>query len=311
MTIWVISDGAAGNENQALAVAGALGVDAPAIWRVRARRPWNWLAPQWSPVLGADTWVPPLPLTGLPDLAIGAGRIGAAALLSLKRLSHGRTRTLQILDPRINPARFDALLVPRHDQRAGPNVVVIDGSVHAIDDDWLQRMRAAAPPAAPPRSVALIGGPRAGVPISFASLQRLGATLMRWQRLQGGSIQIIGSRRTPAVWREQLKAVIGTAGNCWFDASDGVNPYRSALAWGDRFIVSADSINMLSEALGTGMPVYALCDGMPSGKIGRFHRSMIDSSRLRPLSDAPQTWSYAPLRELARVLPELTRLLRW
>ena len=43
-TCWVISDGAAGNERQALALAQGLGLEAVTI-RLRLARPWRWFAP--------------------------------------------------------------------------------------------------------------------------------------------------------------------------------------------------------------------------------------------------------------------------
>ena len=39
----------------------------------------------------------------------------------------------------------------------------------------------------------------------------------------------------------------------WGDA--GANPYYGLLAWGDRFIVTEDSVSMLAETLATGKPV--------------------------------------------------------
>lgn len=310
MTTWILSDGAAGNENQALALAAALGLAAPKVWRLRARRPWNWLAPQWAPVLSAAQWTPPLAGSDWPDLAIGAGRTGAAALLSIKRLSAGRTRTVQILDPRVASDRFDLVLVPAHDQVRGDNIIAVDGAIHTVTADWLAQIRRENPATAPaPRAVLLVGGPRRGVAISQHTFERMRAELGNWQSTTGGSLQIIGSRRTPRHWRGWLETAALKANSQWFDAGDGDNPYRAALAWGDRFYVSGDSINMLSEAMGTGRPVFAVCNGIPKGKIGRFHQAMHDSGRLHALGATAVGSDYPPLRELERITPELRRRL--
>ncbi|HEY8009474.1 MAG TPA: ELM1/GtrOC1 family putative glycosyltransferase, partial [Rudaea sp.] len=42
--VCVITDGAMGNERQALALAGAMGLT-PAVHRIRLRPPWRWFAP--------------------------------------------------------------------------------------------------------------------------------------------------------------------------------------------------------------------------------------------------------------------------
>lgn len=309
-TCWIVSDGAAGNEKQALALASGLGLR-PSVLRIGLRAPWRWLAPRFAPVPGAGAFLPRLP-EPFPEIAIGAGRIGAVALLSLKKLSGGSTRTVQILDPRIDPARFDLVIAPRHDRLAGAHVISIDGALHSIDADWIVRTRAAHPQAgtrASPRTVLLIGGPRRGVPLDTGVLASALSTLARWQSHEGGSLTVIGSRRTPSAWRSAVRAALPAGCTCWFTEADGQNPYAGALAWADRLIVSADSVNMLSEALGTGRPAYLLSGGRASGKLGRFHEDLYASRRLRRLDEGPADWSYPPLRELAGILPEVRQRL--
>lgn len=309
MHTWILTDGAAGNEIQAMAAAQALGASAPRVWRLRARLPWQWLAPQWAPVLGPWNWLPALTADALPDLAIGAGRIGAAALLTIKRL-HPATRTLQILAPRVAVDRYDAVLVPRHDGLRGANVVVIDGSVHAIDESWLARERAAAPaPPAAPRNLVLIGGPRRGVHFDASCWALLEQRLVDWHAAEGGSALIVGSRRTPLAWRSALERIRADWLRHWYSSADGANPYRSALAWADRIVVTGDSVNMLSEAMATGRPVHALMHGRADGKLDRFHAEMRSAGRLLSMVDDAQFTPYPPLRELARVAPELQFLL--
>lgn len=311
-TCWVISDGAAGNEKQALALATGLGLR-PSVLRIGLKAPWRWLAPRFAPVPGAAAFLPRLP-EPFPEIAIAAGRIGAVALLSLRKLSGGATRTVQILDPRVDPARFDLVIAPRHDQLEGANVIAIDGALHNVDEAWLARARSADPQAgarAAPRSVLLVGGPRRGVALDAGVLTTALDTLAAWHRREGGSLVVIGSRRTPPAWRTAVRAALPPGASCWFSEADGPNPYAGALAWADRLIVSADSVNMLSEALGSGRPVYLLAGGPAQGKLGRFHETLLASGRLRRLESGPASWSYAPLRELARILPELKgRLLR-
>lgn len=305
-SIAVLTDGAAGNELQALALAHALSGEPPRVWRLRARWPYSALAPRFAPVLAPSAWMPPLMQDPWPELAVGCGRMGAAALLTIARASGGRTRTLQILDPRIDTGRYDVVIAPAHDQLAGANVIAIEGSLNAIDDAWLAQQRAQAPDLgaqASPRTLLLVGGHRRGVDLALASFERLAQTMARWRALGGGSLWMIGSRRTPAAWRRRLRRLFADAQICWFDTSDGANPYRGALAWADRIICTADSVNMQSEALATGKPVFALSEGEPAGKLGRFQRAQIAAGRLRLLGSEPLEWRYTPLRELQRIVP--------
>lgn len=303
-TTWIVSDGAAGNELQALALAHGLGTELRLL-RLRARWPWSQLAPQWAPVVPAKAWKPDALSGPWPALAIGAGRMGAAALLTIAKASAGQTRTVQILDPRVSPARFDLVIAPAHDRLDAPNAIAIAGSLHAIDDDWLAGERAnhVAIGALPgPRLVVLIGGPRRQVGFGQTELAVLDSAFANWRGRQG-SVILIGSRRTPAIWAELLRSRFGAAATVWFDERDGPNPYRGALAWGDSFIVSADSVSMQSEVLGTGKPVYSLGTDVPTSKPGRFQHSQVEAGRLRAFAGTFDDWSYAPLRELARILP--------
>ena len=305
-TIAVVSDGAAGNELQALALAGVLSSEPPRIWQLQPGWPFSALVPQFAPVLAPQQWRPALTGDPWPDVAVGAGRIGAAALLTLKRASGGRTRTVQILDPRIDPARFDLVIAPAHDRLFGANVISVEGSLHAINAAWLARERLAGVllrRLSGPRTVVLIGGQRRGVTIDRRTFVRLAHALDNWRLRDAGSLIVIGSRRTPVAWARRARRMFASADVLWFAASDGDNPYRGALAWGDRFIVTADSVNMQSEALATGKPVFSLCESVPTGKLGRFHRALVESGRLRPLRNDPVAWSYPPLRELERIAP--------
>ncbi len=302
---WIVTDGAAGNELQALALSAALGDAEPKVWRLRAKWPWRALAPQFAPVLSPRAWLPPL-AGAWPTLAIGAGRMGAAALLTLARASGERTQTVQILDPRISPARFDLVIAPRHDGLVGANVIAVDGSLHGVDDAWLDRERlanSAFAKLASPRRVILIGGPRRGIGFDERHIAHLARTLVADRQARGGSVVLIGSRRTPAAWRARLMDGLGVVDRAWFSDADGANPFSAALAWGEVFFVSADSINMQSESLGTGSPVYCLGDAEPRSKIARFQHAMMTSGRLRILGDGIESWTYEPLREMGRILP--------
>lgn len=309
--IWVISDGAAGNERQAMALAGALGEATPRVWRLRARRPWRWSAPRRLP--GArDAFGQEFSqaLASPPALAIGCGRQAALAT----RLLHERgVPVVQILDPRIGTAHWDVVVAPAHDRLAGANVVTLSGSLHPLDDAWLSRARRefarfAALPG--PRIGLLLGGPVRAARLDEAWWDGLAEMLDHWLERDGGSLLVTGSRRTPAWLADAVRERFGQApGLRWFGDADGPNPYPGILAWSDRLVVSPDSVNLLSEACATHAPVYVHMPKPVRGRHGEFLHDLIARARIRPMKFSPGDWPVTPLRELPRVAAEVRHLL--
>jgi mitochondrial fission protein ELM1 len=100
-TCWVLTEGKAGMENQALGLAERLNMS-PVVKRVRLKWPWNKLAP-YSPgapfgrqTADSDSIAPPW-----PRLVIGVGRQSIPFMAAIKRASGGRTVTVQTQDPRV------------------------------------------------------------------------------------------------------------------------------------------------------------------------------------------------------------------
>lgn len=316
-TAWVISDGAAGNERQALALAQAMRLT-PAVAQVPLRAPWSWFAPRL--LRGARLALPREIREHLqapwPALAIGCGRHAALLTRYLRRASGGRTFAVQILDPRIDPAQFDLVIAPRHDELAGANVVQMLGSLNTIDEDWLAAGLSRFPTVAQlphPRTTLLLGGPRRGLGMDDAwfddFLARIGALIAR----DGGSLLIARSRRTPDVWgaraRERLRA---DCRHVWNGPGDGENPYQGYLAAADRIVVTPDSVNMLSEACATGKPVLTLLPGAARGRIPLLHMELRGQGWLHtldPQMDFSTLHQPPPLREIAAVASKVWHVL--
>jgi len=315
--VWVLSDGAAGNERQALALAQALRV-APTALRVRLRPPWRWLAPRL--LAGTPLALPRAVAVQLrepwPALAIGCGRHAALLTRWLRRASAGRTFTIQILAPRIDPTHFDLVIAPRHDELAGANVIQTLGALNAIDDDWLAAGLARFPNLAQlpqPRTTLLLGGPRRGLAMDNAWFDDLLARVNALVARDGGSLLIASSRRTPKAWRARARAMLrADCRHIWNGPGDGENPYQGYLAAADRLIVTPDSVNMLSEACATGVPVLSLLPAGARGRIPRLHAELAGQGWLHALdpqvdfSTLPQS---APLRELAAVASKVRHVL--
>ncbi len=301
---WVISDGAAGNERQALALAAALDVPARVLV-LPLRPPWSWCAPRQLPggrlALSArdrEAFTPPW-----PDLAIGCGRDAALLTRMLRSLSDGACFTVQILDPRLDTRHWDAVIAPRHDDLAGANVIRTLGALNPVDDAWLASAREAFPDfgALPrPRIALLVGGPGRGIEFDARLAQALAGTVAALA--QGGSVLATASRRTPAPFAQSLRdALAKFPGVFW--SGGGANPYPGILGWADRIVVTPDSVNMISEACATGLPVHTVTTAPLPDIRARFHDALRERGLLTdpgaPPGHAP------PLRETGEVAAQL------
>ena len=316
ITLWVLSDGRAGNEAQALGLAEALARRRPARIEVRRVALTRWAAllpPAWSWRLGArrGSW----PFSGLaegaealappwPEAVIGAGRRTAPIAAGLKRL-HG-IAAVQILDPQMPPRAFDAVVVPEHDVLTGSNVVRSVGAPNRLTPGviaqaaacWAERLSALPRP----RLAVLVGGPSGSA--RFAETDALELTLALEALARTHGLMVTGSRRTPPGLMERLRAALPGA-FVW--DGEGENPYPGLLGHADAVLVTEDSVNMASEAATAGLPVHVFPLGRVAPKIARFHESLAARGASRRFTGGIGRWEYEPLAEADRIAGDLVR----
>lgn len=309
-TCWIVTEGIAGTENQCIGVAEALGLT-PVVKRIALRAPWKQLSP-WLPfgdglalAPGSDRLDPPY-----PDLLIASGRKAVGLARHIRQKSRGRTFTVIVQDPRIDPARFDLVAVPQHDPTRGPNVVVTTAALHRVTP---QKLAAEAAKFAgkfdhlpPVRIAVLIGGNSKAHKMTAAVAERLAAQLQ--QLAAGGDVglMITASRRTgeenARLLRERLQGP-----NIWFWDGTGDNPYFAFLAAATQIVVTEDSVSMTSEALATGKPVYTAKLEGGAKRLDRFHSLLREQGFTKPFDGRLQTWSYPPLNDTLKVAQEILK----
>lgn len=308
LKVWVVSDGRAGIENQALGLAEALGRRAPIILttkRVQLRTPWSWLPPGFVPAprnaltIGSSDIQPPW-----PDIFIGCGRASIPFALGVKDWSGGKTFVVQLQDPRVNPREFDVVVPPIHDGLEGANVLPIVGACHRVTPEKIDQAVLDFPGALEdmpsPRFAVLIGGKSKRNDISAKRAREIADTLVAVQRETGGTLLATLSRRTGDAARMQLRTWL--APHCAvFYEGEGPNPYFAMLGAADHIFVTADSVNMATEAAATAKPVHILPVDGRGGKLDRFHQSLARRGCARPFRGRLETWSYPPLLETDRV----------
>ena len=122
---------------------------------------------------------------------------------------------------------------------------------------------------------------------------------MAVQKETGGTLLVTLSRRTGEAARMQFRTWL--APHCAiFYEGEGVNPYFAMLGAADHIFVTADSVNMATEAAATAKPIHILAVDGEAGKLARFHQSLARRGCARPFVSKLETWAYPPLLETDR-----------
>lgn len=304
---WILSDAYAGLQAQAVGLTEAAGLHHE-LRTLAPRAPWRWIAARlWPAPLSA---VPDAVRGVLPQVVIGAGGKAAPVLAALRRRG---VPVVQVQHPRMDPRRFDLVVVNRHDELTGPNVVVTRTALHRVTP---QRLAEAAEAwrghvAGLPRPLVavLVGGSNGRHRLGRAAGAALAEQLAHMMRHDHVGLMLTPSRRTdPAVLHALQRRLVPLG--AWVWDGQGENPYFGMLALADIIIATEDSVSMVSEAVATKAPV--LLAGLPgaSRRIDAFHRALLDEGRIRRFAGRAEVWPTAPLDDTPLAAAELRRRLR-
>ena len=299
---WALHDGKAGMASQALGLAEATGFSVVEK-QLEIRMPWKLLPPQlWFWPLAAARCAPASLAPPWPDLVVGCGRNAAMPALAIRRASGGEALAVQIQDPGVGHSEFDLLVVPEHDRLRGPRVIVTRGAVHRVTKTRMaaERARFSALAALPhPVLAVLIGGTNKAYRLTLKRLGEIADAVAGVLRLQGGSALLTPSRRTGARGIELLRRKLENLTAVVWDGS-GENPYFAYLALADAFLVTADSVSMISEAAATGKPVHILDLAGGNPKFMKFHAYLQAAGITRPFAGRIESWDYPIPDDTAR-----------
>ena len=302
----ILSEGYAGLQAQALGLAEAAGLQ-PELRVLVPRAPWKWVAAAlWPAPLRA---VPDALRAPLPELVIGCGGVAAAVTAALR--GNGRS-LVQVQHPRMNPRRFHVVVVNRHDELTGPNVLVTRTALHRVtpqrlaDEAVLWRDRLAH--LRRPLVAVLIGGSNGRFRLDVDAAGALAGQLAQMMRRDEVGVAVTPSRRTdPAATRLLIEALTPLGGYVWDGSGD--NPYFGLLALADAIIVTIDSVSMISEAVATEAPVLLAPLPGRSRRNALFIEPLLAEDRVRPFDGHYQTWRVAPLNDTPEAGRELRRRL--
>jgi mitochondrial fission protein ELM1 len=254
--VWVLLSQHAGDNAQLIAMADALGWPYECKPITTPPRPYLLDA-----LLGPR--LPRRPVPGLnapwPDLVLSAGRRCAQIAQWIKHRSKGRTQLAHVGRAQVPLWRFDLVLsTPQYGLALADNVVDLSApymNPRTLDPAQLEgwRQRFAALPR--PWIAVLVGASASPYCMDSEAESRLGREANAAVKALGGSILLSTSPRSAATTTDTLLSAIDVP--CWsyrFGETQD-NPYPAFLALADGFIVTGDSLSMLTEACMTGRPV--------------------------------------------------------
>ncbi len=305
-TAWILSEPLAGLHAQAIGLAEAARLPHE-LRTLVPRPPWKWVAARlWPKPLAAvaDSLRPPL-----PGLVIACGGMGAAVAAALRR---GSRSVVQVQHPRLDPRRFDLVVVNRHDGLTGPNVVVTRTALHRATPERLAaaatawRDRFAHLPR--PLVAALIGGSNGRFRLDAAVAARLAGSLAGMMQRDRVGLAVTPSRRTDPAAVRVLREALEPLGAYVWDGS-GENPYFGMLGLADAVVVTQDSVSMISEAAATAAPVLIAPLPGRSRRQAMFLDALRAEDRVRWFEGRFTTWKVAPLDDTPAAAAELRRRL--
>ncbi|KAB1222486.1 Mitochondrial fission protein ELM1 [Morella rubra] len=261
-----------------------------------------------------------------PLLVVASGRDTISVASSVKRLAPENVFVVQIQHPRSHLNRFDMVITPRHDyypltpdaqeqipwflrrwitpcEPPGKNVVLTVGALHQADSAALRNAASAwhdkLAQLPKPLLVVNVGGPTSNCSYGADLAKHLVAMLQNvlWSC---GSVRISFSRRTPEKVSNIIVCTFTTNPKVFIWDGEGPNPHMGHLAWADAFLITADSVSMLSEACSTGKPVYVIGAERCTWKFSDFHKYLREQGVVRPFTgkeDISKSWSYPPLND--------------
>jgi mitochondrial fission protein ELM1 len=294
---WILSEGLAGLQAQALGLAEAAGLT-PDMRVLKPSAPWKWIA--------ARLWPRPLSVVAeavgapLPDLVIGCGGMAAAVLAALRGKAR---RVVQVQNPRMAIGRFDLIVANHHDELTGPNVIVTRTALHRVTPERLAieagRWRDRFAPLPRPLVAVLLGGSNGRYRLDAEVGAKLAADLASMMVRDKVGVIVTPSRRTdPAVTALIAQAITPMGGQVW--DGDGENPYFGMLALADLIVVTQDSVSMISEAAATTAPMLVAELPGRSRRQAMFLKMMCDEGRIRLFDGRFAAWPVTPLNDTPR-----------
>jgi len=208
-----------------------------------------------------------------PDMIITIGRRHAMAALWVKA-RHPATRIVLLGRPRRWIEKFDLVITPpQYQMPALPNTLRLElplmrpdpQAISGAADAWAERFSTLDRPLIG----VLIGGPTHPLRLDKTVARTLLAQCRELAERYRATLYFSTSRRTPAGVVATIDAERPENSRLYaWSANAGDNPYQALLGLADYFIVTGDSMSMMTEAAACGKPVAIF--PLPASGLGRL-----------------------------------------
>lgn len=259
--VWLLLGQKAGDNNQVLALAEALGW--PYSGKRIVNRPWELISNLSLKITLAgidqhrsDSLTPPW-----PDLLISAGRRNEPVARWVRRQSGNHTRIVHIGRPWSPLESWDLIVTtPQYNLPEASNILHnhlplhridrarLDEAANAVHWPWLGQQR--------PYTAVMLGGNSGQFVFTPDKARHMGRLVSELVAAGGGTALVADSRRTPAPATRAFLAALQVPfyHHSWQSSEE--NPYLAFLALADYLVVTGESMSMLAEAAATGSPLY-------------------------------------------------------
>ena len=287
--IWILADDRPGNYSQALGLAGELDFEHKIVnisYGNFAILP-NLFLRSSLRGLNKETKKSLSNMNYYPKMIIAAGRRAAPVSLYLKEKSGNRTKIIQIMNPGISHKKFDCIILPRHDRikKSYTNVIRSIGALTKVNKDAIayevEKFAKIIKVDKKKKKIALlIGGDTKNTKFDIQSARTLSDRVARVVKNMDSELFIINSRRTPEKVTKEIVSNLDKK-KCsyqFFDfnsTSKKDNPYYALIGMADYFVVTGDSVSMISEVCSLEKPVYIYDNAkISSKKHKKFHKCL-------------------------------------
>ncbi len=195
-----------------------------------------------------------------PDVVVAVGKRAAPVSLWIKASSGGKTKAIHIGRPRYRLDAFDLVLTtPQYGLPAADNLIELTlpfVDAPDIDKESLQAWQTRWSQFPRPWIVAAIGAQKYPQLMRPQDLAKFGTALDDFANSFRGSVLLFSSPRSESSAIESVAQKL-TCGVWRSDtAPTSQNSYAAALASGDAFAVTSDSVSMIAEMVHTGRATH-------------------------------------------------------
>lgn len=281
--IIAVSDGRAGIERQAQALANAISQELDTSFetiRLEPKGLQTLLPPQiWPKPIKAISENAAKIFQTPPDIWIANGRRSIPYSLFVKR-NFPKTLTIQIQNPKIKSSNFDFVVAPQHDCVNGDNVFETLGGLVYYSPKQIKDAKSEFPQYANEKRekvLVILGG---NSKTHIFQIERANQIIEQLKALHNNNriFWISTSRRTPSEVAAIFRKFAQENNHVIFqnEAKDGKNPYLAWLSMANYVLITEDSANMLSDAAFFKLPIHIIKLQGGSKKFDKLHNSFIN-----------------------------------